>query len=279
MGIPLTGDRAGPGKETIMLVLSRRLNQKILLPGVNTSVQVVSIKGNVVRLGIEAPPGLTVLREELVRDAAAGPPDGFPVPGGRSAPEPVADRALLAHLEGALAELALVSARQRAALPADSAAALSRAEKELQAVRRRLAGPADAAPRGGTRDRRGTRALLVEDNPNERELLATFLRLAGLSVDTAGDGADALGYLASHPRPDVVLLDMGMPRCDGPTAVRAIRHDPALADLKIVAVSGHTAEEYDLPQGPSGVDRWFQKPVDPATLVRELERELTRGGR
>jgi CheY-like chemotaxis protein len=115
---------------------------------------------------------------------------------------------------------------------------------------------------------------LVEDNPNERELLATFLRMAGLSVDTAGDGADALGYLHSHARPDVILLDMGMPRCDGPTAVRAIRQEPALAGVKIVAVTGHAAEEFDLKAGPGGVDRWFQKPVDPAVLVRELEREL-----
>ncbi|HEV3257981.1 MAG TPA: carbon storage regulator [Gemmataceae bacterium] len=48
-----------------MLVLSRRLNQKILLPGVHTSVRVVAIKRGVVRLGIEAPPSVTVLREEV----------------------------------------------------------------------------------------------------------------------------------------------------------------------------------------------------------------------
>jgi carbon storage regulator CsrA len=262
-----------------MLVLSRRLNQKILLPSVHTSVQVLSVKGNVVRLGIAAPPGLTILREELVQEAPQRVPQAWPPPAGRTAPEPLPDPAVAARVDAALANLALLSGRERRSLPAETAAALACAEAELQGVRERLAARNDLGSHPGADPVRGRRALLVEDNANERELLATFLRLAGLSVDTAGDGADALGYLASHPRPDVVLLDMGLPRCDGPTAVRAIRHNPALANLKIVAVSGHAAEEFDLPHGPAGVDRWFQKPVDPATLVRELDLELSRGRR
>jgi carbon storage regulator CsrA len=48
-----------------VLVLSRRLNEKILFPATHTSIQVVSIKPGVVRLGIEAPPDVTVLREEI----------------------------------------------------------------------------------------------------------------------------------------------------------------------------------------------------------------------
>jgi carbon storage regulator CsrA len=230
-----------------MLVLSRKLNQKVLFPGVRASVQIVSVKGNVVRLGIEAPQGLTILREELA----------CPQPGAATA----------APVEAACAALAALGNRERAGLPPGVAADLARIEADLQALRDRLTGR--ASPR--------RRALLVEDNANERELLATFLRMAGLSVDTAGDGADALGYLQTHARPDVILLDMAMPRCDGPTAVRAIRKEPALAGVKIVAVSGHTADEYDLKAGPAGVDRWFQKPVDPAVLVRELERDFVAG--
>jgi two-component system, OmpR family, response regulator len=49
-----------------MLVLARRLGEKIVLPSLGITVQVVSIKGNVVRVGIDAPPGVKVLREELV---------------------------------------------------------------------------------------------------------------------------------------------------------------------------------------------------------------------
>ena len=104
-----------------------------------------------------------------------------------------------------------------------------------------------------------------------RPLLRGF---EGLDVDTAGDGCDALDYLRSRGRPDVVLLDMGLPRLDGAAAVREIRRDPACAGLKIFAVSGHTADEYGLPLGPTGVDRWFHKPVDPMSLVRDLDLEL-----
>src|SRR5262249_44877517 len=49
-----------------MLVLSRRPNQKILFPAINTAIQIVSVQGSLVRLGIEAPPEITVLREELL---------------------------------------------------------------------------------------------------------------------------------------------------------------------------------------------------------------------
>jgi carbon storage regulator CsrA len=49
-----------------VLVLSRRLNEKIVLPGLGVTIEVVALKGNVVRLGIEAPPDVKVLREELV---------------------------------------------------------------------------------------------------------------------------------------------------------------------------------------------------------------------
>jgi CheY-like chemotaxis protein len=114
----------------------------------------------------------------------------------------------------------------------------------------------------------------VEDNANERELLALLLRRSGLEVDTAGDGCDALEYLHTRGRPDVVLLDMGLPRLDGPSTVRELRRLPACAGLKVFAVSGHPREEFDLDAGPSGIDRWFQKPIDPGALIDGLSRDL-----
>src|SRR5262249_1097499 len=96
------------------------------------------------------------------------------------------------------------------------------------------------------------------------------LRRSGLQVDTAGDGADALDYLRSRGRPDVVLLDMGLPRGGGPTTVREIRRDPTCAGLKIFGGTGDAPGEFDLHQGPAGGDRWFQKPVDPSVLLHDL---------
>ena len=122
--------------------------------------------------------------------------------------------------------------------------------------------------------RKTLKTLLVEDDQNERELLAGFLRMSGFAVDTAGDGCDALEHLRTRERPDVVLLDMGLPRFDGAATAREIRRDPANAGMRILAVTGHTPDEYDLDQGPSGIDRWFHKPLDPVALLRELNGEL-----
>ena len=111
------------------------------------------------------------------------------------------------------------------------------------------------------------KALLVEDDANESELLAGFLRLSGFRVDRASDGCDALEYLAEQGQPDVVLLDMQMPRCDGPTTIQAIRQNPAYAGLRVFAVSGRVPADMGVTVGPTGVNRWFRKPLNPQSLV------------
>lgn len=251
-----------------MLVLSRRLNEKIVFPALNATVQVVAVKPGSVRLGIEAPSDVLVLREEVVGRRGAGP-----------APRDAADAALqwLNHLfRNRLGLTAVGPAPPRQPPQGVSARDLERTLDELERALQDLRGQVEGAVQNRARPRLPTRrrkALLVEDNRNERELLAAYLRLSGLEVDTAGDGADALDYLRGA-RPDVVLLDMRMPRCDGPTTVRAIRGDPAHAGLKIYAVTGCAPGEVPLACGPGGIDRWFQKPFDPQELVRQLRQEF-----
>lgn len=145
-------------------------------------------------------------------------------------------------------------------------------QQEFQVLRYGVEGEMDAAP--AAKARKARRALLVEDDCNQRELLAGFLRQAGLDVDTAGDGSDALDYLGSHGTPDVVLLDMGLPRVDGPTTVREIRRNPAYRGLKIFGVTGRLPEEFGLERGPLGIDGWFHKPLDPSALVHDLAEEF-----
>jgi carbon storage regulator CsrA len=257
-----------------MLVLSRRLNEKIVIPCIQTAVQVLSVKKGQVRLGIEAPPDVEVLREELKDRAVERISSGSD---NRALPSKIRElnHLLRNRLNVAGLGFEVIRRHMRASRIAEAEAILAKIEEDFQLLQERIEDEAEnIQPRRPSSSAKSPRALLVEDNANERELLATFLRTAGLDVDTAGDGADALDYLRTRGRPDVVLLDMGLPHCDGQTMVRKLRHDPAYADLKIFAVTGHSPDEYGLAVGPSGVDRWFRKPLDPVIFLRDLDIEL-----
>jgi carbon storage regulator CsrA len=254
-----------------MLVLTRRPDENIVFPGPGVTVHVLSTKKGAVRLGIEAPPEIVVLRGEVrQRQRQYDPPPAADPDTTR----PVRD---LANRRIETARLGLTEARRllESGRAEEAAEALQRIDEDLALLERRLgAAPADRPAPGSPR-----RALVVEDDADERELLALFLRNAGLDVDTARDGVDALDYLHTHSRPDVVVLDMGLPRCDGATMVRRVRQDPAYAGLKIFAVTGHRPDEFSVPDGPGGIDRWFHKPVDPSEIVRGMRTEAGLGKR
>lgn len=258
-----------------MLVLSRRTKEKVLFPGLGVSVQVVSVKGNVVRLGVEAPPEVAVLREEL-----AGKTIEAPAPRDvRSADEKrlaALARQLQQRLKITSVDLNMVQLLLDAGLAGDARLALGRVRDEFQLVRLGLDGELEEEPKEVKKPapaRKALKALLVEDDQYQRELLAGVLRMGGVDVETAGDGCDALDHLRSHERPDVVLLDMGLPRCDGATVVRTVRNNPAYAGLRIFAVTGRAPAEFDLGAGPAGVDRWIRKPLDPTALLHDLAAE------
>ena len=247
-----------------MLVLSRTPGEKILFPGTGASVEVVAVKSGVVRLGIEAPPEVVVLREELQPEAAR-------------AATFVADASERRHqlrnrLNGAVLCVALLRRQQKLGLAQEAEAALGKIELAVEEISRHL----EQEQRGGTvrpasKPVRTRKALLVEDDHNERELLAGLLRLAGLDVDLASDGLEALECLRQRGRPDVVLTDMMLPRCDGPTMIRALRQDPAFSGLPIFGLTGHEPERFGLDSGPAGVNRWFRKPINPEALLHNLE--------
>lgn len=257
-----------------MLVLSRRTHEKILIPSIKTAIEVVSIKPGAVRLGIEAPPDVTVLREEVFDRAAEwGPPDAAPTKPAEESRERQIRQVLRNRLTIACKGVEQIRRAVEAGDLHQAGAVLDRLEEDLRLLQRRVEEPAAPPPPAG-RPRQVRRALLVEDDRDQRELLATLLRLSGVEVDTAGDGLDALHYLRSHRRPDVVLLDMGLPRCDGAATVRSIRRDPELADLTIYAVTGRAPDEFPFDRGTRGIDRWFRKPLDSEALVRDLTQGL-----
>src|SRR5262245_52117577 len=102
-----------------MLVLSRRVGQKVILPTVNASIQVVSVKAGVVRLGIDAPPDVPVYREEIAPAASAGDP----------ASPSEARHALRNRLNATTLGLALLRQQVRAGLTDESQGTLDRLDE------------------------------------------------------------------------------------------------------------------------------------------------------
>ena len=223
-----------------MLVLSRKLKEKLILPTMNTTIQVVDIKKGVVRLGIDAPPDITVLREEL-RDRIAewSAAESHPAAAKGDAGQNHKFRSrLYEELKETGMALGVLRLELDAGLTDEARTTLAYVQDHLQVLLFGVEGEMHE-PRPGSpgKRRKLLRTLLVEDDGTQRELLAGFLRQSGLDVDTASDGSDALDYLVSHEKPDVVLLDMAMPRVDGPTVVRKIRGNPAFTGLKIFGVT------------------------------------------
>jgi CheY-like chemotaxis protein len=119
---------------------------------------------------------------------------------------------------------------------------------------------------------RRVRVLVVDDSEVIRTLITVNLELEGFEVHQAVDGQDALDRI-HEIAPDVMTIDVVMPRLDGFTTVARLRADPRTCDLKIAMVSA-SAQDADLAKGQRvGVDAYVTKPFDPDSLVRTV-REL-----
>lgn len=129
--------------------------------------------------------------------------------------------------------------------------------------------------RGLERTAAGTsrRVLVVDDNRDVAQTLSSLLRVMGHEVLSTHDGASAL-EIAESFRPEVVLLDLGMPVMDGYEVARRIRRSPALRDVLLVAQTGWGQDEDRLRSREAGFDHHLVKPVDQVQL-----QELIRKGR
>lgn len=249
-----------------MLVLSRKVDQKVCFPGLGITVQVLRINGSAVRLGVDAPLEVRIIRDELEGD---GPDKRPPRTHVISLPQNLRHD-MRNELNAISIALHLFKQESEAGYFEDAEATFEKLVQHLEKLGANQAlsqhGDLASQPDPST-------ALLVEDEPNEREMLAGFLRMNGYQVATASDGLEAIEYLESNEKPSVILIDMRMPRCDGATTIRRIRENPAFDGVKIFAISGSTAEENGLEQG--GVNRWFTKPLDPRSLIDALAISVT----
>jgi signal transduction histidine kinase/FixJ family two-component response regulator len=111
--------------------------------------------------------------------------------------------------------------------------------------------------------------LIVDDNVDATDSLAALLRLRGIRVHTAYEGARAL-EMAERLRPAVIVLDLGMPGLGGLEAARAIRAEPWGRDVHLIALTGWGQEEDRRRSAQAGFDLHLTKPIDPDALLRTL---------
>ncbi|PZH02720.1 response regulator [Streptomyces sp. NTH33] len=121
------------------------------------------------------------------------------------------------------------------------------------------------------------RVLVVDDNKVIRQLIRVNLELEGLEVVTAADGAECLDVV-HQVRPDVITLDVVMPRLDGLRTAARLRADPLTRDLPLAIVSA--CSPYEVEAGlDAGVDAFLPKPFEPVELVRLVWRLIEHGPR
>lgn len=237
-----------------MLVLSRRADQQILFPNLGMTLHVLQVKGKTVKIGIEAPEDIRVIRPEKWSPAEL---EALPLDAAAIDRHQLRNRLNAVNLGMRLLQKQIAAGMRQ---PADET--MQRVISELRTLDQEV-----GEARGELNSlagRREIRLLIVEDDDNERELLAGLLRLHGFAVDTAKDGREAIRFLEWNDRPDFVLLDMKMPEFDGPYTIQRIRADERLADLRVFAVSGTSPADMGMPDGWNG---WFPKPLDPERLI------------
>jgi CheY-like chemotaxis protein len=116
------------------------------------------------------------------------------------------------------------------------------------------------------------RVLVVDDDEVIRQLIAVNLTLEGFDVATAVDGQDCLDKVTAIG-PDVITLDIMMPRLDGWVTAMELRKNPDTSHVKVVLITAR-AQDDDRSRGEQiGVDAYLTKPFDPAEMIR-IVREL-----
>ncbi len=273
-----------------MLILSRKEGQSVVFPVCGIVVHILSFKGRTIKLGFEAPKDVEVLRGELVGEFSPSTP-------AKSASF-LMDRRLSASMSDQIHDLKnrlnTVTLSIQLYNDLKSIGQEEAAGKALDGLLEKLAeidrnwGRSEVSealnehnhqsPHGYVTEKAptGLRLLVVDDDENERELLAGMMAMKGCYCVTAASGNEALLAIENGGEFDFALMDMHMPGRDGPSTLKAIRADQRTAKLKVFSVSGTSPSEVGAAIGGEGFDGWLPKPLNPSLLWEHMQESLRR---
>ncbi|EMI44676.1 response regulator [Rhodopirellula sp. SWK7] len=275
-----------------MLVLSRRAQQQISFPNLGVTLSILQVRGRIVKVGIEAPPEITVLRQETLgkstgqpnaveafEDAHPGTASSFQ--NSTAAEDSPAARDDAEHwrrnqLNTLGLYLDVIQMNLDRGETEDAKSVLETLIANLSNHNRKLAPTLTNSAISHANDETPIHVLVVEDSDNERGLMTVLLAKYGFVVHVARDGAEAFEQLQQWAvLPDVILMDMQMPMFDGLQALQRIREDVRLRDVTVYAVTGSRRNQQDEPVG-RGWDRWFAKPVDVEQLMHAITEDCAK---
>ncbi len=120
--------------------------------------------------------------------------------------------------------------------------------------------------------------LIAEDEPDIRELIAFTLRFAGFEVIATANGAEAL-EAAQKEVPDLIMMDVRMPKMTGYEACRAMKADPEIQHIPVVFLSAK-GQESEIKEGlEAGAEEYFLKPFAPDQLIERVQSLLAKFGK
>jgi CheY-like chemotaxis protein len=139
--------------------------------------------------------------------------------------------------------------------------------------------PASAAPvrenERTTDVRRRRVVLIVDDFEDNRDMYASYFEAMGYRVMQASNGEEALGIIAREP-PDVVVMDLSMPRLDGWEATRLIKSNPRTQNIVVIVVTGFSGRDDLARARAAGANEVCTKPCTPNELLSKIEARLQR---
>ena len=115
--------------------------------------------------------------------------------------------------------------------------------------------------------------LVVEDYDDAREMYVEYLTFTGFRVDSATNGLEAI-EMTERLLPDLVLMDLALPKLDGWEATRRLKSNPATAHIPVIALTGHALAGHAERAREAGCDSFITKPCVPDELVAEISRVL-----